>query len=204
MKPTAIFSAAILLAASLCPAQDAAPPEPDRAVVFSAMGCGPYTPPDWEPVRGFVAKLSAEKKSEFLVHLGDIIGGKVSSVTGVDRAYCAKIRELLTAGSDLPTFIVPGDNEWNDAKDPDAAWMAWKAELGDLDQRTKCPWPVQRQTGRDENFAFTRSGIAFVGINLVGGRVHDKEEWKLRHADDAAWIKERLASDGLRGAVILC
>jgi len=33
-------------------------------------------------------------------------------------------------------------------------------------------------------------------INLVGGRVHDANEWKTRHADNNEWVKDQLAKHG--------
>src|SRR6185369_7924473 len=48
---------------------------------------------------------------------------------------------------------------------------------------------------------------AFIGINLVGGRVHDPAEWALRLPQDAAWINEVLTRPSMndaRAAVLLC
>src|SRR6185436_7968100 len=41
-------------------------------VIFSAMGCGPYTPPDKPAVAFYVRQENRERTSEFMVHLGDI------------------------------------------------------------------------------------------------------------------------------------
>jgi hypothetical protein len=39
-----------------------------------------------------------------------------------------------------------------------------------------------------ENFAFLHENILFVGINLVGGTIHDQAEWDARQAADLDWI----------------
>lgn len=50
-------------------------------------------------------------------------------------------------------------------------------------------WDVIRQTpDYSENFAFLQSEVLFVGINLVGGIVHNQEEWDSRHEADLLWI----------------
>jgi len=41
-------------------------------VIFSAMGCGPYTPPDKPAVAFYVRQENRERTSEFMVHLGDV------------------------------------------------------------------------------------------------------------------------------------
>ena len=46
---------------------------------------------------------------EFLVHLGDIMPGDQScSVENFDKGH------TILKGAKIPTFIVVGDNEWND------------------------------------------------------------------------------------------
>jgi hypothetical protein len=41
-----------------------------------------------------------------------------------------------------------------------------------------------------ENFAFVHNDILFVGINLVGGIVHDSREWSTRQAANLQWIDD--------------
>jgi len=41
-------------------------------IIFSAMGCGPYTPPDKPAVAFYVRQENSERISEFMVHLGDV------------------------------------------------------------------------------------------------------------------------------------
>src|SRR3954462_14910386 len=42
-------------------------------IIFSAMGCGPYTPPDKPAVVFYVQQENRERISEFMVHLGDVL-----------------------------------------------------------------------------------------------------------------------------------
>jgi len=69
-------------------------------------------------------------------------------------------------------------------------------------------WPnnlgVVRQPEREENFAFTHQGVLFLGINLVGGKVHDWEEWEARIEENRLWVKKQfqLHSADANAAVI--
>jgi hypothetical protein len=63
---------------------------------------------------------------------------------------------------------------------------------------------VHRQPQRTENFMFVLKGVLFIGINKVGGRVHDEAEWRRRLADDAQWVAGHLDArkKQVRAAVI--
>ena len=98
--------------------------------------------------------------------------------------------------SSIPTFVIPGDNEWNDCADPDAAWQLWKQYFTRFEQHWRHSFPVFRQLHREENFSFMRNEVLFIGLNLVGGRVHDAQEWELRHADDILWTRRNFSEFG--------
>ena len=53
-------------------------------------------------------------------------------------------------------------------------------------------WTVSRgsNTGHPENFAFVYNEILLVGINLVGGVVHDSSEWATRQGANLQWIED--------------
>jgi hypothetical protein len=54
---------------------------------------------------------------------------------------------------------------------------------------TPTAWNVTRQEPDfPENFAYVYNGLLIVGINLVGGVVHDQREWQTRHEANLAWI----------------
>src|SRR3954468_20348006 len=42
-------------------------------LIFSAMGCGPYTPPDKPAVAFYVQQENRDGISGFMVHLGDVL-----------------------------------------------------------------------------------------------------------------------------------
>lgn len=166
-------------------------------IVFSAMGDVPYAPEEYVELPKQIAGLP--KESQFVVHVGDI---KTSKVLCEENVYDA-VSQILKE-SKIPLFIIPGDNEWNDCAQPDVGWSLWMKYFSRLDEKWKHDLQVRRQKVRDENFAFVRSEVLFIGLNIVGGRVHDKDEWKRRHAECLEWTRQNLAEFGknVRSVVI--
>lgn len=197
-------------------------------ITFSAMGCGPYSPSDKPAVAFYVQQENRERTSEFMVHLGDVFKSPLVKKTAESNANPEKkpgqieplppdqmpaeaeyrwTADTLTAGNTIPTWVVPGDNEWNDLEDPAQGWQWWQKHYSRFEEHFQPVWKTERQPERPENFAFTRKGVVFIGINLVGGRIHDASEWALRLPQDVAWIKEVLthpAMSEVRAAVIFC
>ena len=198
-------------------------------VIFSAMGCGPYTAPDKPAVAFYVRQENQERKSEFMVHLGDVFKSPLVKRPKDDAAPAdpakkagpqplppdqlpteAEYREtaeLLSKGNTIPTWIVPGDNEWNDLENPGQGWSWWQTYYAKFEKHFPDAWKTERQADRPENFTFVRKGVVFIGVNLVGGAIHDASEWALRLPQDAAWIKEVLSRPSMtdvRAAVVLC
>lgn len=168
---------------------------------FSATGCGPYTPEEEPLLQRYVARVNNDKESEFFVHLGDIFTGKKKVWPESQYAKIAGILRKTT----VPTFVVLGDNEYNDLDNPAEGLRFWRKHFLHFDKAYKTPWTVERQKARDENFAFTHKGVLIVGINLPGGRVHDKKEWALRMQDDADWVRDQFAArkNDVRAAVVM-
>lgn len=176
-----------------------------ETVRFSAMGCGPYRGQDEIAMRHHVAQENrSEKKSAFLVHLGDINPGAVAKAGKLKEDRYASLAKWLTAGSEIPAYIVPGDNEWNDRPDPDVGWGFWTKHLLRLEEKIPPVWQTVRQEERPENFAFVHGGVLFIGLNVVGGRVHDPAEWALRFKQNNDWVEAQYAKhrDGVRAAVV--
>jgi hypothetical protein len=169
-------------------------------LIFSAIGCGPYKPAEEPLLERYVALVGADGKSEFLIHLGDIVSG--AKKTWPEAQY-AKVADILRKAK-LPVFVVPGDNEWNDLDDPARGWKYWEKHFLQFDKQFGYQRPVRRQQVRPENMAWTSKGVLLIGLNLVGGRVHDKAEWARRMQDDADWVRESMARDGggVRAAVV--
>lgn len=160
-------------------------------VTFYAMGDVPYAPDEDELLRRQISELPDD--ADFVVHLGDIKRGLPLCSESVYR----KVARLLR-GSTSPVFIIPGDNEWNDCFSPDQAWKHWDNYFMRFERHWPHGFSVTRQKVREENFAFVRNDVLFIGLNIVGGRVHDRQEWKLRHASGVDWVKESLRQAGQR------
>jgi hypothetical protein len=200
----------IILFASGCRTLSLHQAEPvPQTVKFLAIGCGPYTPQEAIELRQVVDQANAQAEGEFLIHLGDILpGGETLS-----SSYCAVIAQALSR-ADMPTFIVPGDNEWNDQADPVQAWDHWSHNFMHFHQR----WDraqffrksylvsggVRHQEARPENFVFVQKGVLFIGINLPGETVHDAAEWAQRLPENAAWVAKNLRrfNEQVRAAVV--
>jgi hypothetical protein len=123
---------------------------------------------------------------EFLVHLGDIMRGEVSC----DEEHYTTIKNIMLE-SKLPAFIVPGDNEWNDCGDEseiEDAWVLWNTHLMHLENNWNHTLDVIRQPDYEENFYFIRKRVLIVGLNIVGGRVHDADEWTSRLLGEVDWV----------------
>jgi hypothetical protein len=66
-------------------------------------------------------------------------------------------------------------------------------------------WNVTRQIpDYAENFSFLQDRVLFVGLNVVGGIVHDQVEWDNRHASNLAWINQTATTnDGNFDAMVV-
>ena len=79
-----------------------------------------------------------------------------------------------------------------DCPDPEKAYNLWYKYLLDYEtsnwpEPTK--WTVERQDeSYKENFAYIYKNVLILAINLVGGEVHNNEEWSNRHNADLQWI----------------
>ncbi|MCI0684677.1 MAG: hypothetical protein L0Y71_21480 [Gemmataceae bacterium] len=163
-------------------------------LVFSATGCGPYNLEEERLLERHVAMVSSDRASEFLVHLGDVVPG---SKKAWPESQYAKVAAILKT-SRIPVLVVPGDNEWNDLSQPDIGWKHWSKHFLNFERHFSRAPKLAKQPGRPENFAWTSKGVLLVGLNLVGGRVHDQEEWETRMRHDADWVQQQLAVHGAK------
>lgn len=95
------------------------------------------------------------------------------------------------------TLLINDKLQQPDCPNPELALDYWNQYF--LNFETKYwndpVWDVKRQFPNfGENFVFLQREVLFVGINLVGGVVHDQAEWDARHAANLLWI-ERAASN---------
>lgn len=168
---------------------------------FSATGCGPYKPEEEPLLEKHLKLVDDDAQSEFLIHLGDILSGAKKVWPEADYK---KVADILRKAK-TPTFVVLGDNEYNDLDSPADGLKFWRKHFLHFDKQFKYAWTVGRQKAREENFAWTSKGVLLVGINLPGGHVHDKNEWAKRMQDDADWTKECLTKwrKNVRAAVVM-
>src|SRR4051812_4307524 len=139
-------------------------------ITFSAMGCGPYTPPDKPAVAFYVQQENRERTSEFMVHLGDVF--KAPAVKKPETTNPASLAtktgppeppgpdqmpteaeyrwtaDLLAHSNSIPTWIVPGDNEWNDLEDPVQGGKWWQRYYARFEERFQPMWKTERSPER--------------------------------------------------------
>lgn len=166
-------------------------------VTFYAMGDVPYSLAEDELLQRQISELPDD--ADFVIHLGDIKRG----LPLCNEFVYQKVARLLRTSAS-PVLIIPGDNEWNDCFNPVQAWKYWESSFMKFERHWSHDLDVRRQNVRPENFAFVRNEVLFVGLNIVGGRVHDEQEWKLRHASGLNWLKEniRLAARNVQSLVV--
>ena len=158
-------------------------------VTFSVIGDVPYNANDEFFLREHIRIHNNVSNASFMVHLGDI---KAQQDPCSESAYL-KIANILRELT-IQTFVIVGDNEWNDCADPDEAWTFWTTHFARFDEQQWSNRNVLRQSERDENFAWTEEGVLFIGLNLVGGRVHDSNEWATRLNHNADWVEDHFSS----------
>jgi hypothetical protein len=88
--------------------------------------------------------------------------------------------------------MLVGDNESNDCTNiqPSKALTVWRKTFARYDKKHWAPkFNVSQMPNRSEAFTFVNKRTLFIGINLVGGMVHNVNEWKYRHATQLEWVK---------------
>lgn len=168
------------------------------AITFAATGDGPRGEEDWTLLPQYFAAEKADGRAKYLLHVGDLCKG--SQVFDAD--YSARVAALYRESS-IPVILVPGDNEWNDQADPDAAWLLWEKDFMHFSEQFRGAPRLKRQKGYPENIAWLDKGVLFIGIKIVSGRMHDVEEWGYRHRADAEWVEENLATLGQKAYAVV-
>jgi hypothetical protein len=78
-----------------------------------------------------------------------------------------------------------------DCPNPNQAYNFWQEYFVDFESQhwsEPALWDISRQDKYPENFAYIYKRVLVLGINLVGGVVHDNKEWEQRHNADLDWI----------------
>jgi len=173
------------------PATASAPAAGPRPLIVAATGDGPYVEEDWTLLPQYFAAEKADGRARYLLHVGDLLKGNQV----YDDAYSRRVAALYRQSS-IPVIFVPGDNEWNDEPYPEKVWPIWVRDFMRFPEQYPDAPVLARQAERPENIAWLDEGVLFIGINLVGGRMHDVEEWGYRHRANADWVDHNLAALG--------
>ena len=148
----------------------------------AVVGDTPYKISEWKHFRKNIANINPNEV-DFLIHVGDIKRGYMP---------CFKNRYKRTKKflerSKIPYLIIPGDNEFNDCycMKPQRAIKVWRKTFVNYPEY----FALKRNDSLPENFYFEKDSILFVGINHVGGKVHDSAEWENRTLTNTLWIEE--------------
>ncbi|MBU1100369.1 MAG: metallophosphoesterase [Bacteroidetes bacterium] len=171
----------------------------DEKIIISVMGDVPRSEIENDLIQEHIRLHNEKSNAEFMFHVGDIKDGKSPCEEEVYDRVAGYLKRLT-----IPVFIVPGDNEWNDCSCPDSAWVLWEKYFLSFENNWKLSIDVQRQNVRKENFAFMTKGVLLIGLNLVGGRVHDEDEWEVRNKQCAAWVEDQFSKNReyVRAAVL--
>jgi hypothetical protein len=153
-------------------------------MTFCVIADVPYTREEAEELPNQLA--TQMEGCEFLVHLGDIFIGD----TNCDEEEYLTIRDIMLKSA-IPTFVVLGDNEWNDCvRDQiEVGFGLWTTHFQEFHNNWNHSFTVIRQPGYEENFAFIHKRTLIIALNIVGGRVHNDTEWSTRLEDEFVWAK---------------
>jgi hypothetical protein len=141
------------------------------------------------------------EKADFLVHLGNI--------QNVTRTYCELPQYLevsaLLMESEIPSFVVPGENDWVNCPDPQKGLQRWTNTFAKFDNNFKHTMHIDYQKNRMENFAFVEDGVLFLSVHVVGGRPTSYDEFQSRMTDNINWVHAmyKVHGDDVRAVVVL-
>jgi hypothetical protein len=150
---------------------------------FYAIGDVPYS----SEQEGEIAQqlLELPDDAEFVIHIGDLRDAAPTK-TCMKSEYETAAR--LFRHSHAPVFLTIGDNDWTDCPNQEEGLKYWYEEFQDFESRNwNHTFTIVRQPGRPENFAFVHKGTLFMGMNIIGGEVHDQSEWETRLTDEVNW-----------------
>jgi hypothetical protein len=183
----------------------AAPPiRPGSGFAFALIGDTPYSRLEALRFTELIEQIG-EDAIEFVIHVGDIKGGREPCSDELMEA-----RRALLDTSAHPLVLTPGDNEWTDCHRAGAGGHEPTERLAHL-RRTffsapasmgRRTMPLERQPGFPENVRWMAGDVAFLTLHVVGsddGRDEypDSElEWRERTEANRHWLDETLARWG--------
>lgn len=177
-----------------CSSSENNPKQPDTEIInpvtFTAIGDVPYSDTIREGLIAMISKHNTITSSEFVVHVGDIKRGAdpcneavYDDVSGILKNFKA------------PTFMLLGDNEFNDCANPNQAFNYWKQYFLKFNENWTFNQKITYQTERTENFSWVQEKVLFIGLNIVGSRVHDQAEWTKRLTDNSNFLNSQIEAN---------
>jgi len=163
-----------------------------QQVIFSAVGDIPYGSSEFSTFQQQIANHNKYSPSAFFVHVGDITHGGQCS-----ESNYSSVANMLK-GLAAPAYIVPGDNETSDCSSPATGMNYFLKYFNEFEQNfCGAPYP-EHQSVRPENFAFTMSGVLFIGLNLSYGGTSAQQQ-------AADWVTQQFEAkvSQVRAAVVL-
>ena len=158
-----------------------------ETTTFTVIGDVPYNDIQREGLINLIEKHNSQNESEFVVHVGDIKKGSVPCEDNVYKDVNTILKKIK-----VPTFIILGDNEYNDCDNPQQALELWKTYFLKFNENWNFPYTITNQNNRTENFNWIQDKVLFIGLNIVGSSVHDEDEWQIRLTDNGNWVKQLL------------
>jgi hypothetical protein len=172
---------------------------------------------DWQEVRldqqmfemKEYVKHNPHHNISFTVHVGDI--QKVTNTHCAESAY-ESTASILKKGP-LPTFVIPGDNDWYDCPDRDEGFLLFMKHFGKFETKWhKADYEhlgIQRSEDNSELFVFYKEGILFIGIHLINAPPGQEaaQSWDARMNMNKEWVAKNVESYfeqyEVRGVIIL-
>jgi hypothetical protein len=154
-------------------------------------------------------KRHPERNLTFTVHVGDI--QKVDITRCHESAY-QTTASLLQQGP-LPTLVVPGDNDYYDCPDRDAAFRLFLRYFVSFEKQ----WHKKdyeslnlfRSETHPELFVFVKEGILFIGLHLINApESHESiTSWNARMTINKEWVAKNVQyyfqTQEIRGVLLL-
>ena len=164
------------------------------------MGDAPYGKKEIANLPVQLKNLNS-KAADFLVHLGDMQDRRKQC----RRNPLTLVANILRNQSPLPTFIVPGDNDYHDCTNWRQGWTFWKDTFVRFNQNWKTPFKVRYQAAQPENFAFVYKRVLFVGIHTLHGQIKNQREWNRLQNNNVQWTTNSIERAGKNkiGAVVI-
>jgi hypothetical protein len=175
----------------------AAAPAP-KPFGFAVLGDIPYTPALLDAFPRIAAQVNADPAVQWVTHVGDIKSGS----TVCSDEYFATIKSDFDLFAD-PFVYSPGDNEWTDCHRPNNGAYNPLERLDKIREvffpkpgvtlgRNAVRIESQKEQGLPENVVWSRAGVQFSALHVVGSN-NSLAPWTGNTAATAAQTSEVLA-----------